>query len=174
MARVLIIAFALAALAGQSVAQTTPPSSAPTLNVLGDCQKISDDAARLRCFDRAATNLVAASKAGDIVVVDREQMRSARRSLFGFSFPKPRIFGDRDETAEIKEIRSKVTRAASIGNGHYRVTIDHEAAVWESVESSQALRAPKTGDAVWIKKGALGSYFLQFGSQRWVKARRVK
>ena len=90
MARVLIIAFALAALAGQSVAQTTLPvgqttlpSSAPTLNVLGDCQKISDDAARLRCFDRAAANLIAASKAGDIVVVDREKMRSARRSLFG-------------------------------------------------------------------------------------------
>lgn len=58
-----------------------------------DCAAIKADAERLACYDRTVAALGKAEEAKEIVVTDREQMREARRSLFGFRLPSLRIFG---------------------------------------------------------------------------------
>ena len=148
----------------------------PLINALAACRTISDGAARLACYDRASDALTGAAARGDIAVVDREQVRNVRRSLFGFAIPKFPFFSgrkDAKEEEEQKEITSTVQAFRSIGNNRYRVVIADNNAIWETTES-MALRDAKTGEKVTITAGSIGSYFMQIGKQRWVRARRVR
>ncbi len=159
------------------LAQQTPASRPRTVLALLECRAIVTQEERLACFDRAAAALAAASAAGDIVIVDREEVRAARNSLFGFSLPKLRLFGGSTENEareDVVEIKSQVKRAISLGYGKYRVVIADNDAAWETSEASLARRDPRPGDTVHIKKGSFGSYFIRIASQPWVKTRRVQ
>src|SRR5690348_11471763 len=90
-----LVMLALAAGAlGSSAAQSqqgNAPQATP-VSKLVECRKIADPAARLQCYDAGVDNLNAAVKSGSIVVVDREDVRKTRRSLFGFTLPKLPFF----------------------------------------------------------------------------------
>jgi hypothetical protein len=150
-------------------------SPSPLIGALRACHSIADSAQKLSCYERAGTALTTAEEKGDVAVVHREQVKKVRRSLFGFAVPKFPFFSDRDEDKEEepREIVSTVQSFRSIGNGRFRITIEEASAVWETTESSM-LRDPKPGEKVTIESGTLGSYFIQVGSQRWVRARRVR
>ncbi len=157
-------------------AGATQASPSRHLGAIGACRAITADTVRLACFDREASAFVAAAQSGQVSIVDRAELRAARRSLFGFSLPNLGMFGaknDQSEPEETKELRSEVVRATTIGAGKYRVVIADQKAVWETTEVSLTGRQPRPGEAVHIKKGSLGSYFIQLGSQKWVKGRRV-
>ncbi len=147
------------------------------VTAIGNCQAIKEDAARLACFDRAASALVGAASRGEVAVIDREQVRQTRRTLFGFSLPRlPSFLGmkDREATEEPRELVSTVTSFREGATpGRFRFTIADGNAVWETTESAQ-LSDPRPGDKVTIQRGALGSYFVQIGNQSWVRARRVR
>jgi hypothetical protein len=163
----------LAFIATTASAQNAPPPS-PLVNALAACRSITDEAARLSCYDRASEALTGAAARGDIAVVDREQARKVSRSLFGFAVPKFPFFNRKDEKDdEPKGITSTLQGFSSIGNGRYRVVIAENNATRETTES-MSLRDPKNGDKVTIETGAMGSYFMQIGKQRWVRARRVR
>jgi hypothetical protein len=167
---------ALALLAAPAAAKEQPSGPSPLITAFQACQKIQDDAGRLACYDKAATALVGAASRGDVAVVDREQVRQVRRSLFGFSLPRLPFFSgsrDREVEEEPKEFVTSLTSFRSIGNGRYRFVVDQGKATWESTESAP-LSDPRNGDKVTIRRGALGSYFAQIGKQRWVRARRVR
>ena len=54
-------------------------AQSPLVDALARCRAQSDDAARLRCYDAAAGALTAAAVRGDVVVVDQQDLRKARR-----------------------------------------------------------------------------------------------
>lgn len=158
------------------VAAQTPPPASRHLGAIGACRTILPDSARLACFDREAAAFINAAENGQVSIIDRAELQEARRSLFGFSLPKLGVFGGRSnriEAEETKELKSEVLRATSIGAGKYRIVIADRKAIWETTEASLTGRQPRPGDAVHIKKGSLGSYFIRLGSQPWVKGRRV-
>lgn len=158
---------------GQARAEQEP-SPSPLIGALRACHSIADSAQKLSCYERAGTALTTAEESGEVAVVHREQVRKVRRSLFGFAVPKFPFFSGRDEDKEEpREIVSTVQGFSSIGNGRFRITIAEASAVWETTESSM-LRDPKPGEKVTIEGGTLGSYFIQVGTQRWVRARRVR
>src|SRR5690606_15796466 len=74
---------AAAAAGASALAQTAPPERAATVQALADCRKLSEDSARLACYDKAVAALDQAEARGDIVVVDRDQARKVRRQAFG-------------------------------------------------------------------------------------------
>ena len=168
-------AVGIALLSAPAAAQQKDP--APVFKQLTDCRAIADSAARLACFDKASSELASAVEQGNLAVVDREQVKKVRRSLFGFAVPKFPFFGDRDEKEadedEPKEIETTMLSFAPMGNGRFRVTIAEPRSVWETTESIP-YSDPKSGAKVKIKGGVLGSYFVQVGSNRWVRARRVR
>ena len=154
-------------------AQEAPPPS-PLVSALAACRTIADEGARLACYDKASEALTGAAARGDIAVVDRDQVRKVRRSLFGFAVPKFPFFNRKDDKDdEPKEITSTVQGFAFVGNGRFRVVIGDSYGTWETTESAP-LRDPKGGEKVTIKSGVMGSYFMQIGKQRWVRARRVR
>ena len=144
------------------------------MDALIGCRAQADPQARLRCYDAAAEALASATASGSVVVVDREEIRKARRSLFGFSVPKLPFFnGDKSQDDEQEEIIAQVASARSLGNGKWQVDLG-TAGIWHTTESSAYPATPKPGDTVKIRSGILGSYFITVGKGRTVKGIRVR
>lgn len=135
------------------------------------CQAITEDAARLACFDSAVGGIVTATEAGDLQVVDSEDVRETRRSLFGFSLPNLGIFGGDEEEEELFETTIESVRY--FGRGKVRFTTA-EGAVWEMNNVPRRQREIRAGDTVIFKDAALGTYFVRINGQRGVKGRRVQ
>ena len=130
-----IILFMAAAAAAAPPRPTIAPGSGLISSVQA-CQQIKDDPARLACFDRSVAALASANARGDVAVVDRQQMREARRTLFGFAVPRlPFFTGSKDVQEEPKRLVSTVASFRGIGNGFFRVTIADPESTWESTET---------------------------------------
>ncbi|HEX8379540.1 MAG TPA: hypothetical protein VF619_03195 [Allosphingosinicella sp.] len=163
------VALAAAAAASAAPKRTLPPA----VQELAACRTLAADDARLRCYDAAAAALARAAESGDIVLVDREDVRKTRRSLFGFNVPKLPFFSGDDSAADQQdEITARIAGAHSIGNGKWIIRLE-DGAVWETTEGKAAVRAPRAGNEVTIKRGSLGGYFLRIAGQRTLRARRV-
>ena len=173
MSGVLLLAFA-----GTAAAQSSPaglPSQSRHLTAIEACRAIGADPVRLGCFDRESAALVSASRSGELSVVNRADMRTARRSLFGFALPKlPFFAGDKsaDEVPDVLE--STIRSARPVAGGRYRIQIATGDAVWETTEATTRLSEPRAGEKIVISKAALGSYFLRINGQNGVKGRRVR
>lgn len=143
------------------------------LDALQKCRTITDDAQRLACFDLAAAALTASVQKKEVVVLDREEARKTRRSLFGFSLPKLKLFGNEDddpEERELLEIDSTVRSVRNLGYDKISFTLE-DGAVWQTTEPVR--RMPKSGSKVHIKRASLGSYFIRFDEGRTVKGMRI-
>ena len=162
---------AFVALAAPASAADEPPAA---IKALAACRAVADDAQRLACFDREAAALVQSVVAKETVVLDKQEVRKTKRSLFGFTLPRLPFFGDgkdddKDE-AEFQQIETPIKTVQNIGYGRFRFTID-DGAVWQTTEGINAF--PKPGQKVVIKKGLMGSYFIRFEGARSVKGMRV-
>ena len=151
-----------------------PPKKSPLIGALAACRQIADSTQRLACFDKASGDLIAATDKGDVNIVDRAELRQARRSLFGFNMPRlPFFSGDESADEAATKLVSMVTAVKEMPHNRYVVRLKDGAALWETLEAYGSFHAPKAGDAVEISRGPLGSYIIRFGKQRGVKARRV-
>ena len=162
-------AFAMSALPTQ--AQET--GDVDYLDGLKACQVVTDDSERLACFDAAVGNIVTASDEGDVQVVDREDVRQTRRSLFGFNLPNLDIFGSGEEEEEDELFTTTIVSARYLSGRKARFTTA-EGAVWEMKNIPRRLRRIQEGDSVEFKPGALGYFFIRINGQMGVKGRRVE
>lgn len=172
MLRIVIVGAALAAFAAPAMSKERAIAPSPLVTELGKCQMISDSATRLACYDRAVPALVGAANKGDIRVVDRESVRQASRSLFGFSVPSFAFLGGNDKDPAARRMDSTITHFISIGNGFYRFTIAEQGAVWESTESAMMSDA-KFGDPVTITRSGLGGFWAKIGKRREIRVKRI-
>jgi len=164
---------ALAALSTATLAKD-PPKTSPLVSALQACRAVTDPTERLACYDKEAGALLDATQKGDIAVVDKSEVRKARKSLFGFSMPKiPFFSGDDTADAVSDTLESTVKTANGIGYGKFRIIIAEGNAVWETTETYATMHDPRAGDKIVIKRGSLGSYLLKIGSNRSVKGKRV-
>lgn len=168
-----------ASLAAEGLAKEgSAPDESSYIAALRDCQGKQDPAARLACYDTAVSAMVAASTEGDLRVVDREDVREARRKLFGFTLPDLGIFGgksDKDDPERQEEFTSLTTSITGVrASGSTYVLVTAEGAQWQLDEMPARLMRPKVGQPLEIKKGALSSYFLRINGQKGVKGRRVQ
>lgn len=153
---------------------TRPPE---VYNQLVKCKSVADSAARLTCYDLAVDNLTKATASGEAVVIDKVQVRKARRGLFGFSLPQLDFLAPRNKSAtdakDEQSLTSTVASARAFGYGMWRIKID-DGAVWETTEADNGFTDPKPGADVLIEKGAFGSYFIKVGRGQRVKAKRIE
>jgi len=171
---------AIAAMAGlcheaaSAQAPPQPASGANPLNAVVACREIGDAARRLACYDEAATRLTQAVGRNEVVVLDREEIRQTRRSLFGFHLPRLPIFGGgaREVAETPDEITATVAAASNIGYDKYRIRLE-DGAVWQTTESSASITPPHTGSSVVIRRGAMGNYFMRIDGQRGLRAMRT-
>lgn len=141
------------------------------------CRTIAGDSERLACFDKVTATLVTAADEGDLSVVDREQVRKTRRTLFGFALPDLGIFGrsdkakDKDEVDQIEVLNTTIASSRMTPDGIEFKTV--EGAVWLIGSPPRRLMTPRAGQPVEFRKGSLSSYFIRINGQGGVKGRRI-
>lgn len=166
----------LSAMAPGAAARAQTASGDRVLGAFAECRTIPAADARLACFDRAAASLEAAVKARDVTIVDRQDVKKARRSLFGFALPRIDLFGGgrRDDEKEeaFTEINASVASARAGGDGRVEIRLADEGdAVWQVIDPMPF--PPKAGARIRIRQGALGNYFLM-AEGRSYRGRRLR
>jgi len=107
------------------------------------------------------------------MVVDKAEVRKARRSLFGFSLPRlPFFAGDDSADDQPDEMEATIAGARGIGYGKWMLELD-TGAKWQTTESARFQKDPRPGDKIKIKKGVMGSYFLSIDGRRGLRGMRI-
>ena len=170
----LLASLSVSALAKEDDSRTPPPA---IFQSVVDCKNITDPTARLACFDKSVAALAAAQESRQLVVADREQIKEARRGLFGFSLPKIKLFGggsDEEEKEErIDKLETTIKSARQFGYGKWMFTLE-EGGSWQQTDSIRLNRDPRPGDTILIKTGAIGSYLANVGGQRAIRVKRIE
>ena len=157
-----------------AAAQEAKNQTPETYNALVRCRTIADGAERLACFDRAAEAMQTATEKRDLVIVDRQQVRKTRRTLFGLALPDFDIFGGDDEAKEedeVKTIETTVTNAFMDQNGKWAMRIK-EGATWRQTDGTTLGRRPRAGSKIVINRASLGSYMAKIDGQPAIRVRR--
>ncbi|MDB5693816.1 MAG: hypothetical protein JWO81_2879 [Alphaproteobacteria bacterium] len=170
-----ILAAALIVMAGAGGARPAqPPAARPeAFDALVKCRAIAEDAARLRCFDQASAALQQAAERRDVVIIDRAQVRQARRTLFGLELPRLPFFGGGgdDKADEVTQLDGVIASAFQNGAGRWVVRLE-DGGTWAQVDDNPIAIWPKAGNKVVIKHAAMGSYMMRINGQPGVRAKR--
>ncbi|MDL2341076.1 MAG: hypothetical protein QFB89_07085 [Pseudomonadota bacterium] len=165
-----VLIFGLAA--SSAAARPAPNTGTPVaVQQLLDCRAIGDSAQRLACYDRQAGVIGQAIATRELVVIDKARANVAKRSLFGFSVPNfGGLFGSASD--DIKQIESTVAGVGQNGDGGWVVKLA-DGSVWSQVDDAMLGLPPRRGDKVIIKRGLMGSFYLELGKQPGFKAKRI-
>jgi hypothetical protein len=150
------------------------PAPSPLVTAIDHCRQITAPMERLACYDKAAGALVNATTTGEVSIVDRNDVRKVRRSLFGFSLPKiPFFSGDTTANEAQEKLDSTITSVKALNNGYFQIVIADNNAVWVTTDDYTSFDPPKPGQKIEILRGALGNYFLRINGQLGVRGKRV-
>lgn len=136
------------------------------------CRALPGDADRLACYDRAVATLDAAERAGEVVVLDRAQVRETNRQLFGFEIANP--FAGRADIAPepaVESIETTLASASSSGDGKWTFRLAN-GSEWRQIDSGPVRFRNREGEAVRVRRASLGSYLMTLGASRAVRVRR--
>lgn len=138
------------------------------------CRDIRGDAARLRCYDRAAETLAGARASGDILVLDRKTVVARKQQRFGLATPTSEMFGggDADKATEVRQLDSKIVAIAPAkAYGRFDIQLAN-GSVWQTLEALSF--PPKSGTMVTVKEAAMGGYRLSVAGERSVLTKRIR
>lgn len=158
---------------GTALAQAKSAERSPAFQRLVDCRAISDSAGRLACFDKEVATLDAAESSQNLVVMDRDQIKKTRRSLFGLTLPNLAVFGDDGQAEENRAIESKIKSAWMNGNGKWNFELV-DGARWVQTDSRNLNIEPRGGHDINIRKAALGSYLANVNKQVAIRVQRIR
>lgn len=153
-----------------------PPATTPAVVDILRCRAIPKADKRVACYDAAAGALATAVEQRSIVVLDREEVKQTRRSLFGFSLPKLSLFGghagdEEPKAEEIRQVDSTIARFAQAGFGFWTLTLA-DGSVWRTIEANRNF-FPKAGQVITIKRGSFGNYLAAIRNQPTLRVTRV-
>ncbi|MEO5868211.1 MAG: hypothetical protein ABIS14_06265 [Sphingomonas sp.] len=155
--RLVFLSAGAMAYTGQASAQSDG-ASARVMATFETCRKLTQADPRAACFDRAALALQAAIDSKDVRILDRADIRLAKRTLFGFTIPRIGLLSS-DGRDEFTELNTTVSSTRPAANNRYEIRLtDQEDAVWQTTDPMNF--PPRSGDKIRIRKGALGNYFM--------------
>lgn len=169
-------AFAAAAalFAAPASAQQPAAQRPQVLTRVLDCRSIQAAAERLACFDREVAAMQAAEASRELVVVDRQQLRRARRSVFGLVLPDLELFsGGDDEDEGVSQIESTISRLSRNPYGKYTFILP-DGARWIQIDSRELGLEPRVGQPIRIRRAAGGSYLANVNQQVAIRVRRER
>jgi hypothetical protein len=154
-----------------AAAKPAAPNSATVVKDLKACRSIAAEAARLACYDQAVAALDKAEQAGDVVVLDQQQIREAKRDAFGFTMPSFSMFDRGDKPEVMDEITLTIDRAYRTGDGKWVIKTEN-GQTWRQVDTYELFKTPKKGSTIRIRKAALGSYTANVDGQKSIRVHR--
>lgn len=168
----LLLVFLASPVAAAPRKAAPPPTPATIVRVVA-CTSIANAAERLACFDREVAAMNQAQRSGDLVAMDRQQVRRTRRSLFGLALPDLGVFGDADSDDGASEIQTTIKAARDDGRGKWTFDLA-EGGRWVQLDSRPFVVDPAPGQPVRIRRAAMGSYLMNVNKQIAIRVRRVQ
>lgn len=154
-------------------AKKAPASPAPqAITRVVACASVTNPEQRLACFDKEVAAMNQAQRAGDLVAMDRQQIRKTRRSLFGLSLPDLGLFSDSENDDGPSEIVTTIKAARQDSHGAWTLDLA-EGGRWVQIDTRPFVIDPKPGQPIRIRRAALGSYLANVNKQIAVRVRRV-
>ena len=154
-----------------------PPKLPAQVAALQACRTKPDAAERLACYDKAVDVLSAATASRDLVVIDKAEVKSARKGLFGFTLPRIPFLsgreGDPDDDADARQLQTTIVSARRWNRVYWRFTVEG-GGMWETTEDTRAFSDPKPGASVVIERGTLGAYYAKVGRGGRAAVRRIQ
>ncbi len=157
------------------------PTKTPTENVYA-CAAISEDSARLACFDAAVAELRSKEQSGQIQTIDVAQIKQIEKEAFGFSMPSlPALFNRSSSSAEagpeaesIDEITAGVKSARLQGVTGRAIVVLDNGQTWEQTDTTKlnAMNLRKATQAS-VRKAALGSFMMKVDGSKAFRVKRV-
>jgi hypothetical protein len=158
-------------LSGPALAKAPPEQHGSTaFRAVLDCRALSDNAARLACFDAATAKMGEAESHGDIVVVDRAQAAAAHREAFGLPIPSLSFLTRAMGSEEVDRLEGVVRSLRADAGGKWTFVLE-DGSHWRQI-SGELLRDPKGGSKVVIHRGSLGSFLMNVDGQASIKVHR--
>jgi hypothetical protein len=158
-----------------------PPKAPPAVvQKLLDCRGLADAAARLACFDASVAALASGVEKREVMLADKEDVKKARRSLFGLALPSFNLFGKddddsgdkQDERGVVSEIEAVLKSARQSRPGFWTFALDDDS-VWVMTEGKTIPRDPRAGMKIRIRRAVAGSYLANVDGQIAVRVRRI-
>lgn len=175
MRNALLGAAVLAAAAPGGAYSASPPKlpgRAELIKELSACRTVTDPTERLACFDKTAAALDEAQRKGDVVVVDRQQVREVKRQAFGFRLDALSVFNKGGaKEAEDEAITTVATAAYRNASGKWVVTLEG-GAVWRQIDDEELSRDPHPGSQIRVRKASLGSFMMNVDGQPGIRVHR--
>lgn len=167
----LLLAAAIALAAAPAFA--AEPAEPAVIAALKACRAITTDAERLACYDKAAQSVTKAQETGEVIIIDKQTARAARRQAFGLELPTLSILDKGADKAETEKLQSMVKSARVDAEQRLVVTLE-DGAVWRQIDDTMLGKPPKAGDMIEVRKAAMGSYMMKIGSQPAIRVRRME
>lgn len=173
----------LAATLAASLVALPALSQAASTKAIYDCAAISDDAARLTCYDTAVGNLKSAEEAGEITTVSRSDVEKVQRESFGFSIPSlpklalPKLGGSKDKVDDNGQLASVNFAVSNVRRDPYKkvvVTLEN-GQIWRQTDSNTVTFSKRRGvKEATIKRAAMGSFKIKLDGGPAFRAKRIK
>lgn len=162
------------ALVAASAASAAQPQLPPAFKQVVDCRSIADQAQRLACYDARVAELEAAASRNEVVIVDRNQIRKTKRTLFGLPLPNLAIFGDSDGDADgVTRLETTIRSVRETGDGKWLITLE-EGGTWMQTDSRELIVDPEPGAKITVRRAALGSYLANVAGQPAIRVKRLQ
>jgi hypothetical protein len=153
------------------------------LDAISVCARISKKDARLECYDQVARDAASGSLAAASSVPAPSSPNWAAPPPPPMNAPTnaaPQSFGSEqlrtpgnDPSRGPDEVQAQVTSASDNGLGQWRITLA-DGAIWRMTETVSLFRPPAPQESVRIRRGSLGSFFMDVGKQAGVRVARVR
>ena len=116
-----------------------------------------------------------ADTSGEVIFADREQVKKAKRGLFGLGDIRLGIFSrgeDDAEDQELEQIDAGVRSITTGRDGKLQIVLE-DGARWAQTDLSKVRLKALKAKKVTIKRGPMGSYVMVFDSGSSVKVKRI-
>lgn len=174
--RLIVFAAAIAASASPVLAQDRrPPQRPEALTRMLACRALQPTEERLACYDREVAAFETAESSRQLVVMDRQEVRRTRRTLFGLPLPDLGVFGDAtpDEEEGVSEIRTTVRSASRNQFGQWVIVLE-DGARWVQTDTRGPRLSITSGMPIRIRRGAMGSYFANVNERAGIRVQRER
>jgi D-lyxose ketol-isomerase len=135
------------------------------------CRMLTDDAARLACFDREAAKF-----ASSATTAPQSTVAPALNAKQQFGLPEHAVvqkeIAEGTRPSAVNTIEARVEQLSQTSDGRNVVTLDNQQ-VWRQLTVDRDLLL-KPGETVTISRGVLGSFWLETKQGRGTKVTRVR
>ena len=163
---------AMATMASAKEAETPQPAPAALTRVIA-CGTVADPSERLACYDREVKTMNEAQQKGDLIAMDRQQVRKTRRSLFGLALPDLGVFGDSESDDGNSAIETTIKSVSETPDRKWIFTLA-EGSRWVQLDTRNFVVDPAPGQPIRIRRAAMGSYLANVNKQVAIRVRRIQ